>query len=115
MPANALSHGKSGAQTLLDAHPDLTAIVGMSDIMALGVLDAMAERGLTAPGDISVTGFDDTPVAREVGLTTVRQPLLDKGRVAGELLLDTSERHGPRTRILPAELVIRSTTGGVLP
>jgi DNA-binding LacI/PurR family transcriptional regulator len=110
VPANALAHGKRGAELLLDAYPDLTAVVGMSDIMALGVLAAMADRQLTAPADISVTGFDDTPVAREVGLTTVRQPLLDKGRVAGELLLDTSERHGPRTRILPAELVVRTST-----
>jgi DNA-binding LacI/PurR family transcriptional regulator len=83
----------------------------MSDIVALGVLDAIAERGRSVPGDISVTGFDDTVAAREMDLTTVHQPLREKGRVAGELLFDTGERTGPRSRILPAELVVRSTTG----
>jgi DNA-binding LacI/PurR family transcriptional regulator len=113
LPANALHVGKAGAHALLDAFPDLTAIVGMSDIVALGVLEAIGERGGSVPADVSVTGFDDTVAAREVGLTTVHQPLRDKGRIAGELLLDTGERTGPRTRILPVELVVRSSTGPV--
>ncbi|HEV7826118.1 MAG TPA: LacI family DNA-binding transcriptional regulator [Mycobacteriales bacterium] len=107
MPANALRPGREGAHALLETHPDLTAIVAMSDIVALGVLEALAERGRS---DISVTGFDDTPAAREAGLTTVHQPLLDKGRIAGELLFDTGDRPVPRTRILPATLVVREST-----
>jgi DNA-binding LacI/PurR family transcriptional regulator len=113
VPGNALQLGRQGAVALLDKFPDLTAIVGMSDIVALGVLEAVTERGLSVPGDVSVTGFDDTPHAREVGLTTVHQPLRDKGRIAGQLLLDPGERPEPRTRILPAQLVIRASTGPV--
>jgi DNA-binding LacI/PurR family transcriptional regulator len=113
VPANAMQLGKEGTQALLDAFPDLTAIVAISDIMALGALQAVADRGGSVPADISVTGFDDIRAAAEMGLTTVRQPLLEKGRIAGELLLDTAERPEPRTRILPAELVVRGSTGPV--
>jgi DNA-binding LacI/PurR family transcriptional regulator len=111
MPANAVELGRLGALALLDAHPGLTAIVAVSDIIALGVLEALASRGLKVPDDVSVTGFDDTPGAITAGLTTVHQPLLEKGRVAGQLLLDSAERLGPRSRLLPAVLVVRATTG----
>jgi DNA-binding LacI/PurR family transcriptional regulator len=113
--ANTMQLGEEGALALLDAVPDLTAIVAVSDIVALGVLEAVAKRGASVPGDLSVTGFDDIPAAADAGLTTVRQPLRDKGRIAGELLLDTGERPGPRTRILPADLVVRDSTGPVRP
>ena len=113
VPANAMQLGRQGAHALLESFPELTAVVAMSDIVALGVLEAVAERGRSVPGDVSVTGFDDVNAAREAGLTTVRQPLLDKGRIAGELLLDTGERPAPRIRILSAELVVRNSTGPV--
>jgi DNA-binding LacI/PurR family transcriptional regulator len=60
------------------------------------------------PGDISVTGFDDVPAAAPAGLTTIRQPLQEKGREAGRLLIE----HGTeREVILPIELVARDSTG----
>ena len=85
------------------------AIVGLSDVVALGVLEAMRERGLEAPRDVSVSGFDDIAAAAQAGLTTVRQPILEKGRLVGELLLD-AERE-PRQVLLPIELVVRDSTG----
>ena len=60
-------------------------------MLAIGVLDALAARGLRPGRDVSVTGFDDIAEAAEAGLTTVRQPSQDKGRIAGELLLDAPE------------------------
>lgn len=113
LPANERQTGRRGAAKLLDTYPDLTAIMAITDTLALGVIEELHARGLNVPGDVSVTGFDDIPEAADAGLTTVRQPLFDKGRLAGELLLDTGERAGPRTRLVDAELAIRTSTGPV--
>ena len=71
----------------------------------------MHERGLTAPDDVSVSGFDDIAAATDAGLTTVRQPILQKGRRVGELLLDAELE--PRQVLLPIELIVRDSTGAV--
>ncbi len=90
------------------ARPDLpTAILCLSDQIALGVLDATDELGLRVPSDVSVTGFDDIAAAAPAGLTTVRQPAADKGREAGQLLLAGAER----IVTLDHELILRATTG----
>ena len=103
--------GIAAGGALLDRPDRPSAIVGLSDVVALGVLDAMRERGLQAPRDVSVSGFDDIAAAAPAGLTTVRQPILAKGRMVGELLLD-AERE-PRQVLLPIELVPRGSTGRV--
>ena len=64
-----------------------TAIFAAADIQAMGVLKVAQEFGLKVPGDLSVIGFDDLEMADYVGLTTIRQPLDDSGRIAAELLL----------------------------
>jgi alanine racemase len=66
-----------------------TAIVAMSDVIALGVMDAARQAGLRLPEDLSVAGFDDIPFARLVtpALTTVAQPLRRKGKLAADLLV----------------------------
>jgi DNA-binding LacI/PurR family transcriptional regulator len=56
--------------------------VTTTDVIALGVLDALATRGLVAGRDVSVVGFDDIPEATAANLTTIRQPALEKGRIA---------------------------------
>ena len=74
----------------LFARPTLpTAIFAANDDMAAGVIRAACERGLVVPRDISVCGFDDTPIARHIypALTTVRQPTSDMGRLATMQLL----------------------------
>jgi DNA-binding LacI/PurR family transcriptional regulator len=108
---NAPAAGASAAAALLDRHPDLTAIACTTDVFALATLDVARQRGLRVPEDLSVTGFDDVPEAVRAGLTTVRQPMLDKGRAAGRLLLDESERSEARRVRLPTELVVRRSTG----
>jgi DNA-binding LacI/PurR family transcriptional regulator len=86
-----------------------TAVIGLSDVLALGALEAMAARGLTAPADVSVCGFDDIPAAADAALTTLRQPIAEKGRKVGELLLDPDAPN--RQILLPIQLVARATTG----
>lgn len=103
--------GAAAAHALLERQGDLTAIVCMTDLLALGVLTALRERGVAVPAEVSVSGYDDVPAAEPAGLTTVRQPLLDKGRIAGALLFDPGERPEARRRTLPTELVVRATTG----
>ncbi len=85
-----------------------------SDAMALGVYEALAERGLTVPDDMSVVGFDDLPEARWAApaLTTVRQPFSDMAATALRLLLRLRDGHRPEsTRTeLSTRLVERAST-----
>lgn len=106
---NAEISGRCGAGWLLDRPEPPTAIVAMSDVQALGVLDLLDDRGCVVPGDLSVAGFDDIPAAAGRGLTTVRQPIAEKGRQIGELLLDPERPN--RQIILDCDLVIRTSTG----
>jgi DNA-binding LacI/PurR family transcriptional regulator len=106
---HSVDAGQDAAAELLTNHPGVTAVVCTSDVLALGALRYAAERGLSVPEELTVTGFDGVPEAERAGLTTVRQPLLEKGRVAGELLLERGDRNRPRRVTLPTELV-RGTT-----
>ena len=69
------------------------------------------------PGDLSVVGFDDIEVSSYAGLTTVRQPLFESGRIATELLLESLAAEDPLGESelrLDLELVVRQTTAGPL-
>jgi DNA-binding LacI/PurR family transcriptional regulator len=108
---NSRVEAAAAAAYVLDRAPRVTAIVALSDIQALGVLEALAERGLQAGRDVSVVGFDDIRDAATARLTTVRQPALEKGRIAGRLLLDPPEDPSARQVLLPTELAVRASTG----
>ena len=99
-------------KSLLDKNID--AIFACSDIMAQGVYQALREGGMSIPDDVAVVGFDDLPTASMLHprLTTVRQPIREKGSVATGLLLDVVERktHEARHVVLPTTLVIREST-----
>lgn len=99
------------AALALDRPDRPTAVVAISDILALGFIDAMTSRGLVPGRDLSVTGFDDIPAAAHAGLTTVRQPIREKGRLTAALLLDLHRQ--PRQIVLEHRLVVRATTGPV--
>ena len=73
----------------------------------------MPEITTQSPGRVSVTGFDDIPEAAGAGLTTMRQPSVERGRIAGEMLLDPPADPQARHRVLPTTLVVRATTGPV--
>ncbi len=76
--------GVRGAHSLLDLPDPPTAIFAANDDCAAGVMRAAGERGLSVPRDLSVCGFDDTPISQQLypSLTTIRQPTRDMGRIA---------------------------------
>jgi DNA-binding LacI/PurR family transcriptional regulator len=79
----------------------------------LGVIGAARDAGMTVPGDLSVVGFDDIEISGYAGLTTVRQPLYESGRLGARVLLEALDGDGspiPVRHELPLELVVRSTT-----
>lgn len=92
-----------------------TAVLAMSDAMAMGVIRAAAERGVGVPSDMSVVGFDDVDVSAYINppLTTVHQPIRRKGEEAVRLLLAAIERRAPKRDHLRLDthLVIRASTG----
>ncbi|MFC0529574.1 LacI family DNA-binding transcriptional regulator [Phytohabitans kaempferiae] len=108
---NSREHGAAAAAYALDRAPRPTAVVATTDLLALGVLDALATRELRPGRDVSVIGFDDIPDAAQAHMTTVRQPALDRGRIAGRLLLDPPDDPARRRIVLPTELVVRASTG----
>jgi LacI family transcriptional regulator, repressor for deo operon, udp, cdd, tsx, nupC, and nupG len=75
------------ANELLDAPTPPTAIFAHDDVLASGVLRAARERGLSVPQDLAIVGFDDSDLAEHLGLTSVRQPFEEAGRIATEILL----------------------------
>jgi len=107
--------GGRAAASLLASHPLPDAVVAANDEIAMGVLEAARAARISIPGDLAVTGWDDIPAAGHLAppLTTVRQPMLDLGRRAGELLRDriSTHRSEPRHEVLPTELVVRSSCG----
>jgi DNA-binding LacI/PurR family transcriptional regulator len=105
--ANFEDCGERAAIELMAFEPRPTALLCSTDVLALGAIRALRARGLDVPGDVSVTGFDDVPPAAAAELTTIRQPLLDKGREAGRLLMEPGTE---REVILPLELVARRST-----
>jgi DNA-binding LacI/PurR family transcriptional regulator len=101
------------ATALLTAKHRPTAIFCFSDTQALGVLDAAEALQLNVPGDVSVVGFDDIEAARMPGLTTVRQPLYESGRLGAEMLMHliAGDEVAGRSQELALELVVRRSTG----
>jgi DNA-binding LacI/PurR family transcriptional regulator len=112
---HTIDDGASAAAQLLDAHPHVTALVCTSDILALGALKEASRRRLQVPADLTITGFDGVPEGERADLTTVRQPVREKGRCAGKLLLDPGRRVGraavdPEVITLDTELRIGRTS-----
>ena len=108
---NSREEGAAAAAYALDRAERPTAILCTTDVIALGVLDALRARGLRPGRDVSVTGYDDIPEAADAGLTTVHQPSIEKGRVVGELLLNPPGDGSGRRVVMSTSLVVRSSTG----
>jgi DNA-binding LacI/PurR family transcriptional regulator len=110
---NVPKGGAAAARVLLGLDRRPTALLAMSDQLAFGAIEAVKDAGLSVPGDVSVVGFDDVPDAARSNppLTTVHQDHVEKGLLAGRLLVarlagDESEA----TQILPTRLVEREST-----
>jgi LacI family transcriptional regulator len=114
----SLEGGHRAGQRLLAHAPRPTAVICHSDVMAVGVLRACAERGARVPGDLSIVGWDDVPHATLVtpALTTVRVPRYELGQAAARRLLDLlAGRPAPPDARMPLELVCRQSSGPASP
>jgi DNA-binding LacI/PurR family transcriptional regulator len=105
VPAAAIA----GAAMIFDHAPETTAILAMTDVQALGVIDEARRRQIRVPEDISVVGFDDIPesAASVPPLTTISHPIVQKGRLAATLLF---EEAAGRHEVLPVDLIVRAST-----
>ncbi len=105
--------GYYAMKKLLPARPD--AVFAASDVSAIGAMRAIREAELKVPADIAVVGFDDLPVATlsDTQLTTIRQPVVQFGIRAVELLIDIIENgpNPPRHIVMDTELIIRDSCG----
>ena len=88
--------GEQAALTLLSHEQKPTAIFASNDDMAAGVLAAAARMGLSVPSDLSIVGFDDSPIASTIwpGLTTVMQPVSEMAAKAVDLVLKPQTSRG---------------------
>jgi LacI family transcriptional regulator len=107
--------GRTVAEKVLKATERPDGLVCANDELALAVLMVLGANGVGVPGEIVVTGWDDVMAARYVspGLTTVRQPMAELGRVAAERLHErvTGSRTRARNDVLATELVLRASCG----
>lgn len=110
--------GVARAGELLRLDPRPTAICTLNDEMAAGVYRAAHELGLSIPGDLSVVGFDDAPIATRLWppLTTVLLPIREMGRLAAQALMagadeaEADTQAAPKARITPTLIVRESTS-----
>jgi len=109
------AEGRAAALEVLAVASRPTALFCANDEIAMGVYAAAAERRLSIPTDLAITGWDDIPVTRFLspGLTTVRQPLAEIGALAARLVVErvAGSRKKPVSTVLPTEILIRSSCG----
>ncbi|WNB85981.1 LacI family DNA-binding transcriptional regulator [Cellulomonas sp. ATA003] len=112
-PASLVEHGRSAGHQILRRADPPTAVVALSDLLASGVVLAARELGLRVPEDVSVSGFDgiELPWLAPDVLTSVHQPLADKGRLAGEAAVELAAGRPVAEVVLPVDLQVGTTTG----
>jgi LacI family transcriptional regulator len=106
------SSGEAGIRMLLDSGEPFDAVFAANDMMAIGALTALRRAGIAIPGTVAVAGFDDIPLARHLGLTTVQVHIAELGRAAVAMQLAALDRRNPEpsTNQHRPELVVRATT-----
>ncbi|HAW09648.1 MAG TPA: LacI family transcriptional regulator, partial [Chloroflexi bacterium] len=111
--------GARAMRFLLIKRPRLDAVFVASDLMAVGVMQALAEAGRRVPEDVAVVGYDDDPMAAglQPPLSSVRQPIEEMGREMARLLMDAihSPDRPPRKVLLTTRLEVRSSSAPVAP
>jgi LacI family transcriptional regulator len=112
--AFSIEAGNRALGVMLEGPARPTAVFGANDLIAIGMLQRLREMGARVPGDLSIVGFNDIPLAGllEPALTTVRVPQLEMGAVGARLLIDRLEgRPIEQVRVtLPTELIVRAST-----
>ena len=118
--ASSIDDGCAAGLRLLDTVPRPTATFGTNNFVTIGMMNALAQRGLRCPEDLAVVGFDDFPWASAFHprLTTVAQPGYELGHTAADLLLQRiANKHigPPVKKILSTTLMIRESCGSTMP
>lgn len=109
----SFASGVAAARQLFSLQRRPTAIFAGNDDMASGVIWAAAERGLSIPNDVSVCGFDDMPISRQIWptITTIRQPGHEMGRLAALQLLEVLRGSGTGRMVeVPYAVQLREST-----
>jgi alanine racemase len=110
----SLAGGIEAFERMAALSPRPTAAVALADVIAYGIAAGARRRRVDVPGDLSIVGFDDLEASAllDPPLTTVRQPIAEKGRRAAELLVEAIRGRAlqPRRVVLPVELVTREST-----
>lgn len=103
--------GYAAAMELLASKTRATCVFAVTDVMAMGAMAALRERGVRVPEDMSIAGFDDIPTLRDTvpALSTVRLPLEEMGEIAAGLVLDAGGDE-VRTVRVAGEVVLRAST-----
>lgn len=111
--ADTLEGGRRAARALLDAHPRVTAVVCVNDLMAVGAMRELRTRGRRVPEDVSVTGFDNITLAQfcRPALTTVHIPSDIIGETVCDFLMNPGKSPLPHEFVIDPELVLRESTG----
>jgi len=103
--------GIRAIREIIDRGISFDAVLAGNDEMAIGAIEELERRGKNVPHEIPVVGFDDIESARFVGLTTVRMPTRELGRVAVKLAFDMIDGKKPiGYQILPTEIIERAST-----
>lgn len=107
--------GAAAARRLLGRHAGITAVLAQNDLMAIGVLRHASAVGRAVPGDLSVMGFDDIPLAADLqpGLSTIRVPMEEIGAAAMRLALTADDTDS--LEVFSTALVVRDTTAPPAP
>ena len=110
---STIEEGEKAALQLLDERPSATAVQAVNDLVAIGAATVFLKQGLRIPQDISIVGFGNVLVSEHfrVPLTTVRQPKLRLGAAAMEQMIKLLRAERPQTQRLPAEIVVRESSG----
>ncbi|MFN3265815.1 MAG: LacI family DNA-binding transcriptional regulator [Deinococcales bacterium] len=106
--------GYRAVRRALEAKLEFSAIAAASDEMAIGAISALEDAGLRVPWDVSVTGFDDLPIASKMKLTSVRQPIFEVGIRAAELLLERMGGKAATSDLISTTLQVRQSTAALL-
>ncbi len=111
----SIPSGMLACQQLLEAYPDVTAILCMNDRMAIGAIQHLTAVGRHVPEDITVTGYDDIALASMFvpPLSTINQQASALGEIATRMLFDILDGRTPEPVIVPVELMVRSSSGRV--
>jgi DNA-binding LacI/PurR family transcriptional regulator len=111
VPALTVSAGAAAVHGLLDEHPQFDALFAASDLLAIGAIRALIERGRRVPEDVSVIGYDDTPLGATYlpPLTSVHQNFTDAGVLLARKILALIEGRPAQSEILATNLVVRVT------